>query len=132
MDYKLEDVYRALKFLNLSPLEIENLKSGFEKLGKLSKYLVEQVINDLNTLEALESVFQQETGTANFALVRADVLAYSASQRVTGILLQMYGISKRLGRNLGVEPDLLIIEQTLRALGVKGLNSSIVNGRVVR
>lgn len=132
MDYKLEDVYRALKFLNLSPVEIEKLKSGFEELGKLSKYLVQQVIDDLDTLEALESTFQQETGNANFALVRADVLTYSGSQRVTGILLQMYGISKRLGRNLGIEPDLLIIEQTLRALGVKGLNSPIVNGRVIR
>jgi hypothetical protein len=132
MDYKLEDVYRALKFLNLSIDEIEKVKLGFDKAAKQSTFLVQQIVRDLDALDALENTYNQETGTGNFALEKADVLSYSPSQKATGILLQMYGISKRLARNIGVEPDLLVIEQTLRALGVKGLVPPAVTGRIIR
>lgn len=132
MGYKLEDVYRALKFLNLPVDSLSSIRDGFEKLASMSGYLLTQVVKDLDALDVLEASYSQETGSANFALVRADVLSYTPSQRVVGILLQMYQLSKRVGRNLGVLPDLLIIEQSLRALGVKGLNAPQINGRIIR
>jgi hypothetical protein len=110
--------WKVVKYLNLAPSSTEAVNRSLTILEESSTYPVQEIREILAKLEGLEATLAEESENVNFALVKADVLGYDQKMRVAGILLSQSGLIQRLGKIVGVAPDLSVTNQFLRALSV--------------
>lgn len=113
-----ELTWKVVKYLNLEFSFTEAIARQLNILAETSTYAIKEVEGAIANLESLEITLAEESGNVNFALVRADVLTYDQKMRVVGILMGQATLIQRLGKLMGVKPDLTAIRQFCGVLGV--------------
>ncbi len=108
------DSRRCLQALDLPRSDLEIV---WDRLVRLSSLLdQQQVLKLLTLIEGLEENLQAAMGNVNFALEKADVLAYTPGEKCKGILLQKIAAMRRLGWLLEIQPNEEIVMGMLNAI----------------
>lgn len=114
-----KDKMRIIKHLYLPPVDAHAVEQAMRSLEALSGDMVTEVRLLLDKLDVLATAIETEMSSANYALIKADVLEYSPDSRAKGPLLQRLELTKLLGTFLGLRPNLRPIEDLLLMIGVR-------------
>lgn len=116
------DTARVLRYLGLLATQKDEVSEKLSGLERDLPDLIDVVTSNLDRLDELDAILSNELGTANFALIKADVLSWQSDRRVVGIATEYVRKAREIARLIDLEPDLSNIENAL----------SIARGQAVR
>lgn len=129
--FSREEIVKIVDRLGLPGSQFEFVSKKANLTSQRSAFITERVKHDLIELDRLEQILNETAATANFAIVKADVLVYAERQKTYGILSEILRVSRRVAQMLEITANFSYLEEQLALLGAPPTSSKIV-GRTSR
>jgi hypothetical protein len=118
MPFSNGDNIRIMSALRLTYADLDRINSAMA-IAEGSKPLLNRIQELLDEIEETEGNLKRELNNPNFALVRADVLAWQGDgNRALGYNISLYKIVNELGNLLNLTPNLAMEEAILEKSGM--------------
>lgn len=130
MPFSRGDIFKIIIRLGLNITDYQIVSGKINQLELISELIVGKIQEILENLDALDKQLSEVCSTPNFAIIQADVLQYGNKQKPYGILMEMLRLTQILGKLIGIEPNLSLINEQLALVDAPQINNVI--GHITR